>query len=178
MHVLAVLDNDDALYQIVYFLHIVTAIAGFGPTFAYPMYGAIAKRRQGVAGEAISAATLDVGKKLEYAIYAVPVFGILLVLLSEDVFEFSQEWITIAFVLYIAGLVVSLGFHQPNLRAMNALQQQLLAGPPPGAGAGGPPPQVAELEARGKKAGMFGGILHLLLALILLDMVFKPGAPF
>ena len=176
MHVLAVLDNAAALSPIVYFLHIVTAIAGFGPTFAYPMFGAIAKRRQGVAGEAISAATLDVGKKLEYAIYAVPVFGILLVLMSEDFYEFSQEWISIAFVLYIAGLVVSLGFHQPNLRAMNALQQQLLAGPPPGAG--GPPPQVAELEARGKKAGMFGGILHLLLALILLDMVFKPGAPF
>jgi hypothetical protein len=62
---------------------------------------------------------------------------------------------------------------------MNALQNQLLAGPPPGAApASGPPPQVAELEARGKKAAMFGGILHLLLTLLLLDMVFKPGGPF
>jgi uncharacterized membrane protein len=176
MHVLAVLEQRDELYEIVYFLHIVAVVAGFGPTFAYPLYGAIAKRRQGAEGEAISAASLEVGKKLEYGIYAVPVFGILLVLLSGDVYEFSQAWISLAFLLYIAGLVVSLGFHQPNLRAMNALQQQLLAGPPPGAApAAGPPPQVAELEARGKRAGMFGGMLHLILALILLDMVFKPG---
>ena len=179
MHVLAVLEQDDALYQIIYFLHIVAAIAGFGPTFVYPMFGAIAKRRQGPEGEAISSATLEIGKRMEYAIYAVPVFGILLVLLSDDVYEFSQAWISIAFALYIAGLVVSMGFHFPNLKKMNDLQKELLAGPPPGgAPAGGPPPQVAELEERGKKAGMFGGILHLLLALILLDMVFKPGGPF
>ena len=179
MPVLAVLEQNDALYQIVYFLHIVAAIAGFGPTFVYPLFGSIAKRRQGSEGEAISSATLEVGKMSEYAIYAVPGFGIILVLLSDDFYEFSQSWISIAFVLYILGLVVSLGFHLPNLKAMNGLQKELLAGPPPGAGASsGPPPQVAELEARGKRAGMFGGILHLLLALILLDMVFKPGAPF
>ena len=175
MHLLAVARPDSTAYEIVYFLHILAAIAGFGPTFVYPLFGSIAKRRQGAEGEAISAATLEIGKKLEYAIYAVPVFGILLVVLSDEVFEFSQTWISIAFVLYIAGLVVSMGFHFPNLKKMNDLEKELLAGPPPGSAGAGPPPQVAELEARGKKAGMFGGILHLLLVLILLDMVFKPG---
>ena len=75
--------------------------------------------------------------------------------------------------------VISQGFHIPNLKAMLGLQEELAAmGPPPqsaGAAAGGPPPQVLELQERGKRAGMYGGILHLLFALILLDMVFKPG---
>jgi hypothetical protein len=54
---------------------------------------------------------------------------------------------------------------------MLALQREMAAAGPP---QGGPPPQLAELQARGKKAAMFGGILHLLFVLILLDMVFKP----
>jgi len=74
-------------------------------------------------------------------------------------------------------LVISLGFHQPNLRRMASLQRELLAGSgaPGGGEGGGPPPQVAELENRGGKAAAYGGILHLLLAAILIDMVWKPG---
>ena len=73
--------------------------------------------------------------------------------------------------LYLVALGVSLGLHGPNLKRMLALQREMAAAGPP---QGGPPPQLAELQARGKKAGMFGGILHLLFVLILLDMVFKP----
>ena len=78
-----------------------------------------------------------------------------------------------SFALYIVALCVSIFLHFPNLKAMNALQEQMAQGPPP---AGGPPPQLAELQERGKKAGMYGGILHLMFVLILLDMVFKPGS--
>ena len=171
----AVLLGDDFAYQLVYLLHIVGIVAGFGPTFVYPMYGSEAKRLQGAQGLAISEASLKIGSRLQWFIYSVPLTGILLVVMSEDAYEFDQAWISIAFTLYIVGLVVSLGFHQPNLRRMASLQRELLAGDGGGAGEGGPPPQVAELENRGGKAAAYGGMLHLLLALLLLDMVWKPG---
>jgi len=96
--------------------------------------------------------------------------GIVLVLLSDDVFEFSDVWISLSFLLYITALGVSHGLHQPNLRALVALQGAV--------GPGGPTPeQGRELEERGKKAGMFGGILHLLLVVLLWLMIFKPGWP-
>ena len=82
--------------------------------------------------------------------------------------------VEVIFLIYFVALGVSHGLHTPNLKAMNRLMAEMAAGPPP---EGGPPPQVAELEARGKKAGMYGGILHLLFVAILLDMILKPGWP-
>jgi uncharacterized membrane protein len=169
--------SADTLYGIVLLLHILAAIVGFGPTFVYPLYGAASKRRQGPDGEALLAETIHIAGITEFAIYAVPVFGILLVLLSDDALSFGDPWISAAFVLYFVAIAISRGLHVPNLKAMNALQKQLVAMGPPPAGATGPPPQVAELEERGRRAGMYGGMLHTLLLVILYLMVFKPGWP-
>jgi uncharacterized membrane protein len=162
--------NDDTIYGIVLFLHILAVIIGFGPTFVYPVYAAMARKRPGPEGLAINQVTLEIGKRFEYAIYAVPILGILLILLSDEVFEFSDPWISASFVAYLVALGISLGLHQPNLRALVALQGTI--------GPSGPTAeQGRELEERGKKAGMFGGILHLLLVVLLWLMIFKPGWP-
>jgi hypothetical protein len=89
---------------------------------------------------------------------------------------FSETWVTLAFVLFIAGVCVSEFVHSPNLKAMDALQEKLVSGAAGAPAGGGPPPEVAELQARGKRAGMVGGILHLIFFLILIDMIWKPGA--
>jgi hypothetical protein len=171
--------NNGFAYGLVLILHLIAVIAGLGPTYAYPMFGSISKRNPGPGGEAILRATVEVAEKLEFAIYAIPVFGVLLVLLSDDVFSFGDGWIIGAIVLYVAAIGVSTRLHLPNLKAMNVLQRELVAMGPPSAGSqpSAPPPQVTELEARGKRAGMYGGILHVLLLLILIDMVVKPGWP-
>ena len=164
--------NDDTIYGIVLFLHILAVIAGFGPTFVYPVYSAMAKKRPGPEGLAINQVTLDIAKRFEYAIYAVPILGIILVILSNDgaEFGFGDPWISASMLLYLIALGVSLGLHMPNLRALVALQATI--------GPGGPTAeQGQELEERGKKAGMFGGILHLTLAILLWLMIFKPGWP-
>ena len=162
--------NDDTIYGIVLFLHILAVIVGFGPTFVYPVYASMAKKRQGPEGLAINETTLDIAKRFEYAIYLVPILGVILVPLSDEVFKFSDVWISASFVAYLVALGISLGLHQPNLRALVELQR--------GIGPGGPSPEVQrELEERGKRAGMFGGILHLLLVVLLWLMIFKPGWP-
>ena len=39
----------------------------------------------------------------------------------------------------------------------------------------GPPPQAAELEERGKRAGLYGAISNLAWVVVLVLMVWKPG---
>jgi hypothetical protein len=60
---------------------------------------------------------------------------------------------------------------------MQALMRELAeAGPPAGGAAtGGPPPQVVELEERGRRVGITGATLNVILVLILFLMVWKPG---
>lgn len=164
--------RGDFLYDLVLWLHILTAIIGFGSTFVWPYYAAQAR----AAGPEISLWNSRTSQRgfpylSTYMIYAVGLTGILLIIVSDGVIEFSDAWISIAFLLYIGAIGVSHGLHYPNLKAMLGLQEQLENAPP---AEGGPPPQALELAERGKKAGMYGGILHLLFVLILLDMVFKP----
>ena len=160
----------DTAYGIVLLLHIATVIVGFGPTFVYPVYAAFAKRRPGLEGLAINEVTLEIGRRFDYAIYATPVLGIILVLLSDDAIEFGDPWIGASFLVYFVALGISHGLHQPNLRALVELQR--------GIGPAGPSAEVGrELEERGKRAGMFGGTLHVLLAVLLWLMIFKPGWP-
>ena len=56
----------------------------------------------------------------EYFIYAVPVFGILLVLMSDagghKVYDFSQAWISTSFLLFIVGLGLAHGCCDPTSR--------------------------------------------------------------
>ncbi len=53
---------------------------------------------------------------------------------------------------------------------------ELAAGTPPSGGqAGGPPPQVAELQTRGLRVAAIGGALNVILVIILVLMIWKPG---
>jgi uncharacterized membrane protein len=165
------------IYKFLLVLHLLAVIVGFGPTVMAAAYGAKAKARQGREGLAIAETTYDViSNYAVWPIYAVPILGILLVLTSDDAWKFSQTWISLSFLLYFVAIGIVHAIHQPNIRRMNQLMAELVAaGPPAGGAGGGPPPQVAEIEARGKRAGMVGGVLNLLLVVIVALMVWKPG---
>lgn len=179
--------RGDFVYDFVLWLHILTAIVGFGSTFVWPF---LAAKAQGLGepkvGYYVSQMAHEGGRILtEPFIYGVGVTGLLLAVFAAGadpaVYEFSDLWITLTFIFYLGALGLSLGLHQPNLRAMLKLQEELVSmGPPPqsagAAAAGGPPPQVLELQERGKKAAMYGGLLHLSFVVVLVLMVFKPGA--
>ena len=170
---------NSGIYKFVLVLHLMTAIIGFGSVFLAGVFGSKAQARGGREGLAVSEVTADVAKHWsEWFIYAVPVFGILLVLLSDDVYKFSQTWISVSFLLYFGAIGLSHAVHFPNLRRMNELAAELVAGAPPGGGGtGGPPPQVAELEERGKRAAAVGAVLNLVVVAIVFLMVWKPGFP-
>jgi hypothetical protein len=168
---------DGGFYKFVLVLHILCAIVGFGAVFLNGVYGNEVRNRKGPEGLAIFQANFKVGNVAEWFIYAVPILGLGLVGMSKtggiQVWKFSQTWVWLAIVIYLAAIGTVHGVLRPRLRRMETLMGELNAGAGPGAG--GPPPQAVALEATGKQVGIIGASLDLAVVVILYLMVFKPG---
>lgn len=140
-------------YKIVFLLHILSAIVAFAPAFVWPIVNVQARKRGGrvpaeVAGQVPVNNVLIHGP----ALVLTGVFGILMIVMSEDVWEFSQAWISGAFLAFFALLGVLFGLLVPAERKA-----------------------AAGDEAAVRKVSMFGGFIHLLLVVMLYLMIFKPG---
>jgi len=164
-------------YDTVLVLHILAVIVGFGTHALNGLRGADAKKRPGPGGLAIGESNFRVGNVAEKFVYAVPVLGIGLVFMSDDNWTFGQTWVWLSTLLYIVGIGLSHAIMIPSEKRMNVLAAELVAaGPPPaGAAAGGPPPQVVEMEGLEKKLAAVGTVLNLLVVIVVVLMVFKPG---
>ena len=162
--------NASAIYNLVFLLHILTAIVGFGSTFVWAVLGKQARDFEPKAGLMFSQKINAAAKVLTTPfILGTGATGLLLVIVGKDVgIKFSDTWVSIAFFLYFVALGISFGLHAPNQKAMLAVQEKLVNGDVT-PGPNGPPAEVAELQERGQKAAMFGGILHLLFLLLLID---------
>lgn len=172
--VLAALSAD--WLDLLLFLHILCAIVGFGAVTLNGLYGVESRKRPGPGGLAVMEANFRVSKVGEYFIYAVFVFGILLVVGGPSPSDtFAEPWLSTAMLLYIIGIGISHGVMIPTERKMIGLAREMVEAGPPPEGAAGPPPQAAQMEALGKRLGTFGPILNVLLVVILALMVFKPG---
>lgn len=177
------LDYDGFVYNLVLLLHLLSVIVAVGSSFVWAALSARARNLEPREAHAIGSIMLRLENGMtSMPFYAAGATGLLLVLFSTiDDFGpwgFDQAWISIAFALFIIGVLVALFLHKPNLKAMNELEARLLAGGGTPGQAGSPPAEVVELEERGKQAAMYGGILHLVALLLIIDMVWKPGAPF
>ncbi|MGH9189732.1 MAG: hypothetical protein ACRD0Q_06840 [Acidimicrobiales bacterium] len=83
---LSLLVPESGLYQLVVVLHVVAVVGGFG---------SIVLNRTGKAPP-----------WAEPLMYAVPVLGIVALLLSEDRWQFSQPWVSASFLIYVAAIGV------------------------------------------------------------------------
>jgi uncharacterized membrane protein len=144
---------DSFGYKLVLLLHIFTVLVAFAPAMVWPIVRVQARKRGSVlpsdlaAQSAVNEATIH-----GPAVIAAGAFGILLIILSDEVWEFSQVWISIAFVVWFAMIGVVYGLLVP-------------AGRKAAAGDAG-------AEA---KLPMFTGFLHILLLVMLVVMIWKPG---
>jgi hypothetical protein len=159
-------------YKLWLVLHILSIIFGLGTVSLNALYAAQAQARPGPPGRAVTEANFFVTGIAEYIIYTVPVWGILLVLASHDAVKFSQTWIWLSLLLYFIAIAISHAVMIPGVKRIIALQKEMEAGPPP---SGGPPPQVTELQAIGKRLAPSGMVLDLLLVVIVILMIWKPG---
>jgi uncharacterized membrane protein len=163
---------QSGLYKTLLVLHILTAIVGLGAVMLNGLYAAQAQKRQGPPGRAVSEANYAVSHIGEYFIYAIPVFGILLVIVGHPVWKFSQAWIWLSMLLYVLAIGISHSILIPGHKKINALLAEMEQGP---ATAGGPPPQAVELQAIGKKMAAAGATLNVFVVIFLILMVWKPG---
>lgn len=162
--------NQSFGYELVLYLHVLCAIVGFGSSFVWPIMSVKARELPPEQGIVINRAVFATAKVVTSPFtIATGLLGVVLVVMSDSAYGMGQPWVSLSLTLWLAAVGIALGLHVPNLSAMLALQEEMVAAGPP---QGGPPPQVAELQERGKKAQMYGGILHLLFALILIAMVF------
>src|SRR5438067_6651459 len=167
---------NSTAFKLVLTLHVLSVIIGFGGITIVGFVGAASQGYKGPPGQAIFDTSQRLGRVAEFFIYAVPVFGIALLFVSttngSHVYWWDQTWVSLSLVIYIATLGFVHALHLPNLRRMGELMAEINAGPP---AAGGPPPQAAELEERGKRAGLCGGSSDLAWVVVLVLMVWKPG---
>ena len=145
-------------YKLMVVLHILSVVIGIGATMLNGLYAAKAKQAGGPAAGAIMKANFDVTMVAEKIIYLVPVFGILAVLASDDVWGFDQTWVWLSLVLYVLALCIAHGNQVPA-------GNKMLAGPA----------SPEEAEALGKRLAMGGMTLNLLVVVIVALMVWKPG---
>ncbi len=87
---------DNGAYQVVLVAHLVAVVVGFG--------GLVLTRRL-ASGSALEG-------RVEWFVYAVPVLGVVLVMLSEDRWHFSESWLGWSFLAYLAAV----GLHHGILR--------------------------------------------------------------
>ena len=156
----------DTPYRIMLLLHLFAVTIGFGAVFTNKIYAAQVAKRSGAGALAVAEANFAVTKLFEKVIYLVPIFGFGLMGMSDDAWKFSQTWLWLSLLLYLAGVGVAHAMMIPGARKMN----EVLAA----AGDGAAP--AAELDPITKRLATGGMFLDLLLVVIFVLMIWKPGS--
>jgi hypothetical protein len=163
---------NSGIYKFLLLCHILSVVVGIGAVMLNGVYAAQAQKNPGAPGRAVSEANEFVSSVAEKVIYLIPVFGILLILVSDDAWKFSQTWIWLALLLYIAAVGVAHAVLTPGHRRINELLREMENSPPP---AGGAPPQVAEIQKLGQRQAMAGMFNNLAVVVLIALMIWKPG---
>lgn len=145
------------------FLHILCAIVGFGGVIIAGPGMSRAVRLKGEEGRAVFETASRQVKISQIFIYAVFVFGLVIVFVT-DFIDFSELWLSISMGIYIIALVISLAVLMPSDRRMHALFETQTQ------------EALAELDKLGSRTAMVSGFNHLLFVVILILMIWKPGA--
>jgi uncharacterized membrane protein len=165
-----------SLYKVFLLLHLAVVVVGFGSNFVYPVLNARVRGLGPKERFAVAHAAYQADRALTTGpIVASGILGVILVILSDKAWTFAQTWVSIALLLYFVAIGVLIFLVAPNARAMDELGARLARGQITASKSGGPPKEAVELEARAGKAGAFGGIIHTVWFLLMIDMVWKPG---
>lgn len=157
-------------------LHVTAAIIAFGPTFVFPLIGAVSGKHPQHAGFGLLLSeVIETRLVIPFAL-TMPVSGLGLAFTLG--IEWNRNaWLIAGLSLYVIAMYIAIVLQGPVVRRLVAMtmhapaqSQPVPAGP--GAAHAGPPPEMAALIARMR---LQGTILLLLLISIITLMVWKPG---
>ncbi len=156
--------DTNLLIAILLFIHALGAIAGFGPVFTFALLGPMAGKAGPNGGLALLEAMEAIEEKIviPVAIFVQPTSGLALIFLAGyNVNFFSHYWLWIGILLYATAFYLAVFGQRTRVRRLVQLAK---AGPP-----------TPEFIATAKKVGQVGPIITVLLVLIIVMMVTKPG---
>jgi uncharacterized membrane protein len=148
-------------------IHVLSAIAGFGPVFAFSVIGAMGGAEPQHANFATRVSDRLTTRFVYPAAVVQLVTGILMIIVAPlDLTSRAFWWLDIAIVIF----AITLGFsYLVQHRRVEQLIEMTSSPPPPGAS--GPPPALTTLVGQIRQGGMFMGIMLLILIFL---MVVKP----
>jgi uncharacterized membrane protein len=148
-------------------VHVLAAIAGFGPTFAFSVIGAMGGNEPQHANFATRVSDRLTMRFVYPAAIIQLITGFAMILVAPfDLTSRSFWWLDIAIVIFVITLSFSYLVQHRNVEQLI----EMTASPPP-AGASGPPPALITLVAQIQRGGMFMGVM---LVIIIFLMVVKP----
>jgi uncharacterized membrane protein len=158
------------------FLHVLGAIIAFGPSFAFPIIGAMGAADRPHANFATRVSHAISTKRQIPVALTMPVTGIGLIWSAGfDVFSAASRWLLLGIVLYVVLFTYAVTVQLPTTERIIAMT----SGPPPeaapGAAPAGPPPELMATVRKVQRGGMF---LSVMIAVIVFLMVVKPNLGF
>jgi uncharacterized membrane protein len=153
MQVMMIAAINDTGYNVMLLLHILTALVAFAPGFVNPMLGRQTTALDGLNRQAVIGYLSMNGRRIYGpALILTGLFGFGLQGMSDSVWEFSQSWLWLAALIWVA---------------MIGLQHALLF---PGEKA-----LAAGDETAAQRVDTISMVINGLLIVVLYLMVFKPG---
>jgi hypothetical protein len=161
------------MLQLFLFLHVMGAIAVFGPTFVFPI---IASQAQKSPQNGPFAAVLSEFIERRLVLPGAVVQGLtgvaLIVILGADLTNSAYRWLVVGIILYLIAIGYAAFVQAPAAEKMVHLTSGgPPPGPPPSGAPAGPPPEIVETGQKLQRGGM---ILTVLIVLIVVMMVVKP----
>ncbi len=155
-------------------LHIFGAIIAFGPTFAFPLIGAMGGKEPMHANFAIRLTEkIEKGITIPLAIVQA-ITGVGLILVSgRDLRGSGNYWLSVAIVLYAIALYFAIFVQTRRIEAVIGMTSTPPPAPAAGEAPGGPPPALLAAVKATQQGGMF---LTVLIVTIVFLMVVKPGS--
>jgi uncharacterized membrane protein len=140
-------------YNVMLFLHILTAVVAFAPAFVHPLLARQTNALEAADRGKVFGMLAGNGRRIYApALILTGLFGFAMQGMSDGVIEFSQTWFWLALIVWIAMNGVLHGLLLPAERAV-----------------------AAGDETAAKKVDTGSAMLTVLLLVMLYLMVFKPG---
>jgi uncharacterized membrane protein len=158
------------------FLHVLAAIAGLGPTFAFPIIGGMGGREPRFGNFATRVSFRVSERLVEPLVLTMPVTGVLMIWAAEiNPFVKGSRWLLLAIILYVIDLSIALFVQRAAVKRVIALTGGESGPPPDAPPPAGPPPGLPAAVAAVQRNGM---ILTVILLAIIFLMVVKPNLGF
>jgi hypothetical protein len=155
----------DLWVAILLLIHVAGAIIGFGSVYTFPILGPLAAK-PGPAGVAILEAMAALERRLlRPFLFIQPISGLFLIFaLHLNTDFFSRTWLWVAILIYAVTFTVGLTVQVPLISKLPKLAAELKGPPTP------------EFLALVKRSQRVGPALTVLLSIIIILMVTKPGS--